>query len=91
MSRSGRRCHGRETTYPVETRWKYSNLALALAGEIVAAVSGQSYETFVQQRILDPLAMSDTLVRAPHPDDPRLAVGYGRRLPATGRAVLSPR
>ena len=80
-----------ETAYPVETRWKYSNLALALAGEIVAAVSGQSYETFVQQRILDPLAMSDTLVRAPHPDDPRLAVGYGRRLPATGRAVLSPR
>ena len=79
-----------ETTYPVESRWKYSNLALALAGEIVAAVSGQSYETFVQQRILDPLAMSDTLVRAPHPDDPRLAVGYGRRLPATGRAVLSP-
>ena len=79
-----------ETAYPVETRWKYSNLALALAGEIVAAVSGQSYETFVQQRILDPLAMSDTLVRAPHPDDPRLAVGYGRRLPATGRAVLSP-
>ena len=37
-----------ETAYPTESRWKYSNLALALAGEIVAAVSGQSYEDFVQ-------------------------------------------
>ena len=48
-------------------------------------------QDLVWARGLDPLAMSDTLVRAPHPDDPRLAVGYGRRLPATGRAVLSPR
>ena len=86
--RSGTRCHGQETAYPVESRWKYSNLALALAGEIVAKVSGQIYEDFVQQRILEPLGMSDTLVRAPHPGDSRLAVGYGRRLPGSGRAVL---
>jgi CubicO group peptidase (beta-lactamase class C family) len=79
---------GQETAYPTETRWKYSNLALALAGEIVAAVAGQAYEDFVQQRILDPLGMGDTLIRAPHPQDPRLAVGYGRRLPGSGRAVL---
>ena len=79
---------GQETAYPTETRWKYSNLALALAGEIVAAASGQAYEDFVQQRILDPLGMGDTLVRAPHPGDPTLAVGYGRRLPGSGRAVL---
>ena len=77
-----------ETAYPTETRWKYSNLSLALAGEIVAAVSGQAYEDFVQQRILDLLGMSDSLVRAPHPGDPSLAVGYGRRLPGSGRAVL---
>ena len=79
---------GQETAYPTETRWKYSNLALALAGEIVAAASGQAYEDFVQQRILAPLVMGDTLVRAPHPGDPRLAVGYGRPLPGSGRAVL---
>ena len=77
-----------ETAYPTETRWKYSNLALALAGEIVAAASGRDYEEFVQQRILDPLGMSATLVRPPRPDDPRLAVGYGRRLPGAERAVL---
>ena len=78
-----------ETAYPTETRWKYSNLALALAGEIVAAVSGRNYEDFVQQRVLDPLGMHDTLIRPPPPDDPELAVGYGRRLPGAGRTVLS--
>ena len=79
---------GQETAYPIEARWKYSNLALALAGEIVAAVSGRPYEEFVQQRILDPLGMSDTLVGPPRSDDPRLAVGYGRRPPGAERAVL---
>ena len=78
-----------ETAYPTETRWKYSNLALALAGEIVAAVSGRNYEDFVQQRVLDPLGMHDTLITPPPPDDPELAVGYGRRLPGAGRTVLS--
>ena len=32
-----------EAVIPTETRWKYSNLALALAGEVVATASGESY------------------------------------------------
>ena len=76
-----------ETVFPTETRWKYSNLALSLAGEIVAAVAGQDYEEFVQERILDPLGMTETRVRSPQPDDPELAVGYGRRMPGGGRGV----
>src|SRR5262249_42193189 len=43
-----------ESVYPPETKWKYSNLALALAGEVVAAVSGEPYEEYVQKHILDP-------------------------------------
>ena len=46
---------GQETILPTETEWKYSNLALTLAGEIVASVSGQDYADFVQQNILAPL------------------------------------
>ena len=78
-----------ETAYPTETRWKYSNLALALAGEIVAAVSGQAYEDFVQQRILDPLGHER------HPDPgtasrqtPGWPSGTDGGLPGSGRAVL---
>ena len=78
-----------ETAYPTETRWKYSNLALILAGEIVAAVACQPYEEFVQQRILDPLAMRDTLAGPPPPGAAGVAVGHGRRLPGADRPVLS--
>jgi CubicO group peptidase (beta-lactamase class C family) len=62
-------------------RWKYSNLGLTLAGEIVAAASGQAYAAYVRERILEPLGMRDTLVESPAPDHPRLAAGYTRRLP----------
>jgi CubicO group peptidase (beta-lactamase class C family) len=71
----------------VETRWKYSNLALTLAGEVVAAVSGQPYAEYVHQRILGPLGMRDTRVETPPVDHPKLATGYGRRLPSGERAV----
>jgi CubicO group peptidase (beta-lactamase class C family) len=37
-----------ETVFPPETKWKYSNLALSLAGEIVAVVSGEPYEVYIR-------------------------------------------
>ncbi|MBI4877615.1 MAG: serine hydrolase [Acidobacteria bacterium] len=39
------------------TRFLYSNVMYILASEIVAEVSGQSYEEFVRSRILNPLGM----------------------------------
>jgi D-alanyl-D-alanine carboxypeptidase len=72
-----------------ETQWKYSNLALALAGDVVEAASGESYAAYVKAHILDPLGMKDTLVLAPAEDDPRLARGYGRRMP-DGRRTPAP-
>ena len=75
------------TILPTETRWKYSNLAFSLAGEVVAAVSGQPYIAYVHTHILEPLGMADSSMAAPDPDDPQLAVGYGRRLPDGSRAI----
>ncbi|MCE7937027.1 MAG: class A beta-lactamase-related serine hydrolase [Chloroflexi bacterium CFX6] len=40
----------------------YSNYGAALAGYIVARVSGQSYDAYIQANILDPLGMSHTSV-----------------------------
>ena len=77
---------GQEAVLPTETRWKYSNLALAVAGEVVAAVAGEPYADYVERAILRPLGMTETLVRSPAPDDPRLARGFGRRLPDGSRA-----
>lgn len=45
-----------------ETRLKYSNLAFALAGEIVASVSAEPYDQYVRKHILEPLGMASTAV-----------------------------
>ncbi len=68
-----------EELYPADAYYQYSNLGLTLAGEVVAATSGQPYAEYVQEHILDPLGLSDT-----SPDIPeahrggRLATGYSR-------------
>ncbi|HEX9821447.1 MAG TPA: serine hydrolase [Methylomirabilota bacterium] len=76
-----------QTALPAETEWKYSNLGLTLAGEIVAAVSGRPYPEYVAEWILEPLGMRRTFVATPPTDHPDLATGYTRRLPGAGRAV----
>ena len=76
-----------QAALPAEAEWKYSNLGLTLAGEIVAAVSGQAYPEYVADHILEPLGMLRTWVTTPPADHPDLATGYARRLPAGGRAA----
>lgn len=54
----------------------YSNYGAALAGYIVSRVSGQSYDRYVQEHILDPLGMRHTTAAEPVP--PSLAAGQAR-------------
>lgn len=70
-----------ESVFAPETEYKYSNLALALAGEVVAAVSGEPYADYIQRHILDPLGMASTFVRTDDIDRGRLATGYEIRRP----------
>jgi CubicO group peptidase (beta-lactamase class C family) len=77
-----------QTIYPSETRWKYSNLALALTGEIVATVSGRSFSDYVEDNIIKPLGMSGTSVVFPPAHSEKLATGYGRRLPDGSRETF---
>ena len=49
-----------ELTEPVGTTWQYSNANYWTLGMIVQAVSGQSYETYVQQHIFNPLQMGNS-------------------------------
>jgi len=73
------------TALASESQWKYSNLAMAMLGEVVAAVSSVPYAQYVERRILEPLCMSHTLVERIALEDPRLARGYGRRFPRAPR------
>jgi CubicO group peptidase (beta-lactamase class C family) len=70
-----------EQVFPRGEVTSYSNWGAALAGLIVEEVSGTPWEEFVQARILDPLAMTDTALaeRLRQPDQPPLAQSYAVR------------
>ncbi len=46
---------------PFRASYGYSNLMFITAGEVIRAVSGQSWADFVEARILDPLGMERTV------------------------------
>jgi CubicO group peptidase (beta-lactamase class C family) len=49
-----------QPAYDFRAGWSYSNECYRLAGECVAAKSGQDWHTFVKRRIFDPLQMTST-------------------------------
>jgi CubicO group peptidase (beta-lactamase class C family) len=66
-----------ETLYPARQLFQYSNLGLALAGEIVSACSDQEYTAYVSEKILDPLEMNDTRPFFPKElHGKQMAIGY---------------
>ncbi|MBC7187294.1 MAG: beta-lactamase family protein [Calditrichaeota bacterium] len=75
-----------EMVYQPDTRWKYSNLGMALLGEVVAAASGTSYAQYVEEHILRPLGMAATRVEVTT-TTPGLATGYLRYIEGRQREV----
>jgi CubicO group peptidase (beta-lactamase class C family) len=75
---------------PTDDRWKYSNLAFVIAGEVVAAVSGMPWAAYVRAHLLEPLGMRASLVDNPRDGHPGLARGYTRRLPNAERTPVGP-
>jgi CubicO group peptidase (beta-lactamase class C family) len=68
------------------TKFTYVNAGINTVGRIVEVVSGEPYETFIQQRILTPLGMKDTTFW-PSPEQlARLATGY--QADAKGEALV---
>ena len=55
----------------------YSSYGAALAGYIVARVSGEPYDQYVQEHILNPLGMAHTTARSPTPQDIRAHASKG--------------
>lgn len=71
--------------YSPYSKWKYSNNAFTLLGDIIEAVSGKTYERFITEKILSPLNMSSTSVVQDKSYQSTLAVGYGRKMPDGSR------
>jgi D-alanyl-D-alanine carboxypeptidase len=75
----------RQSAFAPSTRWKYSNLAFAVAGLVVEKVSGERWADYVERNIFKPLGMNASSVDQ---NVPGLAVPYGRRMPDGSREVL---
>ncbi len=78
-----------ELIFPPDYRYRYSNLGLALAGEVVTAASGVSYQQYIEENILNPLGMSNTFVVLPPSQRNRLATSYDYRQPDGRRNKLN--
>jgi CubicO group peptidase (beta-lactamase class C family) len=59
------------------TAWNYS-IATDVLGHLVAVIAGQSFESFLQERVLTPLGMADTAFHVSPGNLPRFAANYGR-------------
>jgi len=56
--------------------YSYSNAGINTAGRIIEVVSGQPFAQFLQERILDPLGMTDTTFYPTKDQIARLALSY---------------
>ncbi|HWO01787.1 MAG TPA: serine hydrolase domain-containing protein [Blastocatellia bacterium] len=83
------RLSGQETLYPAETYFQYSNLGMTLAGETVAATSGQPYDEYVRRHILEPLGLRSTAPEMPEKErGGKLAIGYSAMRREGGRVPV---
>lgn len=75
----------RQPAFAPNVRWKYSNLAFAVAGLLVEQVTGQRWADYVDQNIFKPLGMNESSVDK---NVPGLTVAYGRRMPDGTREII---
>jgi CubicO group peptidase (beta-lactamase class C family) len=78
------------TLYPSGRYFQYSNLGMALLGEVVAATAGRPWAAVVQEDILAPLEMDNTFTSVPEANSTgRLAAGYSARRGSPDRERLT--
>jgi len=75
----------RQSAFAPSVRWKYSNLAYAVAGMVIEQVSGERWADYVSRHIFGPLGMTASSVDQ---NVTGLTVPYGRRMPDGTREVL---
>jgi|GEM_PF-440256 len=71
--------------------WQYSNLGMAMLGDVIASVSGTSWNDYVESEILAPLGMTATTTDMPFDRvGDGFAQGYYVRKPDGVRAAAEP-
>ena len=75
------------------TKWAYCNTGMDTLGRIIEVLSGESYESFLQKRIFQPLGMTDTTFYPTPKQLERGAVTYDRKdgkLVAATNTIIGP-
>ena len=65
-----------ELSEPVGTTWQYCNANYVILGLIIETVSGQSYETYLQEHLFTPLEMHQTFTSQVEAQQHEMATGY---------------
>jgi CubicO group peptidase (beta-lactamase class C family) len=77
--------------YEPGERWKYTQSGINTAARIVEVISGQKYDAFLQQRVLNPLGMKDTTFYPTDAQRERLATGYAKNKDTGALEPVRPR
>ena len=70
------------------TRFKYSNHGFGLLGQIIAAVTGEPYNAWIQREVVDAAGLIETAPDMPIARDAPLASGHSCEFPLGRRAVI---
>jgi CubicO group peptidase (beta-lactamase class C family) len=62
--------------WPPGQKFRYSNMAFEVLGDLVAKVSGMSFDDYVEANILRPVGMKSSTLLYKNADPARLAAGY---------------
>lgn len=76
-----------ELLFAPDEQWSYSGMGYTVLADIVAKVSGQPFEDYLQENVIDPLQMSDTILIVQDSDQSEVAGNHVRD--AKGQVVVS--
>jgi len=69
---------GSPQVVPLRGHWSYNNAGFYIAGRVIEAVSGQTYEAAVTERVFKPLGMNHTFFFANEVMTHRFAAGHNK-------------
>ncbi|GAA3641729.1 hypothetical protein GCM10022200_26890 [Microbacterium awajiense] len=64
-----------DPAYAPDERWEYSNTNYQIAGRMLEVVSGQEYQSYIAEHILEPVGMADSFVADGAAHD-EMAIGH---------------
>ena len=76
LERYVRRLTNLKLVFAPGEKFRYSNMAFEILGDVIAKVSGESFDDYVQRHILTPLAMKDSTLLVKQADPKLLAWGH---------------